>query len=52
MDILQNREFKLDHLYIASFVEDLINVRFASEFLLFKVFSSFGDRIFISCRHG
>ncbi|VDM77114.1 unnamed protein product, partial [Strongylus vulgaris] len=25
MDILQNREFKLDHLYIASFVEDLIN---------------------------
>ncbi|VDL66211.1 unnamed protein product, partial [Nippostrongylus brasiliensis] len=27
MDILQNREFKLDHLYIASFVEDLINVR-------------------------
>ncbi|KAK6738823.1 hypothetical protein RB195_020741 [Necator americanus] len=25
MDILQNREFKLDHLYVASFVEDLIN---------------------------
>ncbi|VDM63969.1 unnamed protein product [Angiostrongylus costaricensis] len=25
MDILRNREFKLDHLYIASFVEDLIN---------------------------
>uniref|UniRef100_A0A0K0CWY7 Guanylate cyclase n=1 Tax=Angiostrongylus cantonensis TaxID=6313 RepID=A0A0K0CWY7_ANGCA len=25
MDILRNREFKLDHLYVASFVEDLIN---------------------------
>ncbi|KAJ1357771.1 hypothetical protein KIN20_015990 [Parelaphostrongylus tenuis] len=25
MDILRNHEFKLDHLYVASFVEDLIN---------------------------